>query len=66
MVREHLRESSYIPFLICGKFLCQTKRQRLIHDKNFNADKIKGCTKINADGSMRFDPFRVPLNVSPW
>jgi hypothetical protein len=39
MVREHPRESSYIPFLICAEFLCRTKRQRIMHDKSFFADK---------------------------
>jgi hypothetical protein len=56
MVREHPRGSSYIALLICAEFLCQTKRQRLIHDKNFGADKktdARGFTQMGQCGLTR-------------
>jgi hypothetical protein len=55
-------------FLICVKFLCQTKRQwRLTYDKNFNADKkrdARGFTQMLSDHV----PIRgIPMGSQfPW
>jgi hypothetical protein len=53
MVREHLRASLLIPFLICVKILIAGQSLTFGLAKEFNADKKRdklGCTQI---ASMR-------------
>jgi hypothetical protein len=61
MVREHLRASSLIPFLICVKILFVGHSLTFGLAKEFNADKKRDkrrCTQIGQCGSDRAGPSR--------
>jgi hypothetical protein len=67
MVRGHLRESAYIPFLICVEILVAGQSPAFVQAKEFNADKKgdkRGCTQIGQCGSDRTGSLPTQCSLS--